>query len=185
MKKRDFRAAFGKPDADFVSCVQYTLRRLREEEERPMKRKLSLSAAIAVAACLIVATAALAAASHWGLFDFLNQGGDSGALPEAAEIVATDPPQEGGEGELASFKLREAVYDGEYVYMVVDATPADGILLLGPGLLPPDAMRDLTKEDSDAMTIGEYAGENDLQMAIVGISTAAAAEGAEDASRSS
>ena len=41
-------------------------------------------------------------------------------------------------------------------------------------------MRDLTKEDSDAMTIGEYAEANDLQMAIVGISTAAAAEGAED-----
>ena len=180
MKKRDFRTAFGKPDADFVSCVQNTLHRLREEE-RPMKRKLSLSAAIAVAACLIVATAALAAASHWGLFDFLNQGAGSGTLPEAAEIVATDPPQEGGAGKLASFRLREAVYDGEYVYMVVDATPADGILLLGPGLLPPDAMRDLTKEDSDAMTIGEYAGENDLQMAIVGISTAAAAEGAEDA----
>lgn len=181
MKKRDFRAAFGKPDADFVSCVQYTLRRLREEEERPMKRKLRLSAVIAVAACLILATAAFAAVSHWGLFDFLNQGAGSGALPEAAEIVATDPPQQGGEGKLASFKLRETVYDGEYVYMVVDATPADGILLLGPGLLPPDAMRDLTKEDSDAMTIGEYAEANDLQMAIVGISTAAAAEGAEDA----
>lgn len=181
MKKRDFRAAFGKPDAGFVSCVQYTLRRLREEEERPMKRKLRLSAVIAVAACLILATAAFAAVSHWGLFDFLDQGGDSGALPEAAEIVATDPPQEGGAGELASFRLRETVYDGEYVYMVVDATPADGILLLGPGLLPPDAMRDLTKEDSDAMTIGEYAEANDLQMAIVGISTAAAAEGAEDA----
>ena len=180
MKKRDFRAAFGKPDADFVSRVQYTLRRLREEEERPVKRKLRLSAAIAVAACLIVATAAFAAASQWGLFDFLDQGGDSGTLPEAAEIVATDPPQEGGAGKLASFKLREAVYDGEYVYMVVDATPADGMLLLGPDMLPPDAMRDLTKEDSDAMTIGEYAEANDLQMAIVGISTAAAAEGAED-----
>ena len=74
MKKRDLRAAFGKPDADFVSCVQYTLRRLREEEERPVKRKLRLSAAIAVAACLILATAAFAAASHWGLFDFLDQG---------------------------------------------------------------------------------------------------------------
>ena len=181
MKKRDFRTAFGKPDADFVSCVQYTLRRLREEEERPMKRKLRLSAAIAVAACLILATAAFAAASHWGLFDFLDQGAGSGTLPEAAEIVATDPPQEGGEGELASFRLRETVYDGEYVYMVVDATPADGMLLLGPDMLPPDAMRDLTKEDSDAMTIGEYAEANDLQMAIVGISTAAAAEGAEDA----
>ena len=85
---------------------------------------MSLSAAIAVTACLILATAALAVANHWGLFDFLNSGQSGGALPEAAEIVATDPPQEGGEGELASFKLREAVYDGEYVYMVVDATPA-------------------------------------------------------------
>ena len=180
MKKQDFRAAFGKPDADFVSRVQYTLRRLREEEERPVKRKLRLSVAIAVAACLIVATAAFAAASHWGLFDFLNQGAGSGTLSEAAEIVATDPPQEGGEGELASFRLREAVYDGEYVYMVVDATPADGMLLLGPDMLPPDEMRNMTRDDSIPMTIGEYAEANDLQMAIVGISTAAAAEGAED-----
>ena len=177
MKNRDFRAAFGEPDAAFVSTVQDTLRRLREEEQRPMKRKLSLSAAIAVAACLILATAALAAANHWGLFDFLNSGQSGGALPEAAEIVATDPPQVGGEGELASFKLREAVYDGEYVYMVVDATPAEGLLLLGPDALPPDPMRNMTKDESTSMTIGEYAEANDLQMAIVGIGNAAAAEG--------
>ena len=144
MKKRDFRAAFGKPDAEFVSRVQYTLRRLREEEERPVKRKLRLSAAIAVAACLIVATAALAAASHWGLFDFLDQGGDSGALPEAAEIVATDPPQEGGAGELASFRLRETVYDGEYVYMVVDANACGRSLAAraGPAAAGRDARSD-------------------------------------------
>ena len=68
MKKRDFRAAFGKPDAGFVSCVQYTLRRLREEEERPVKRKLRLSAAIAVAACLILATAAKKTSGASGRF---------------------------------------------------------------------------------------------------------------------
>ena len=139
-----------------------------------MKRKLSLSAAIAVAACLILATAALAAANHWGLFDFLNSGQSGGALPEAAQIVATDPPQEGGEGALASFKLREAVYDGEYVYMVVDVTPAEGLLLLGPDALPPDPMSNMTKDASTSMTIGEYAEANDLQMAVVGIGNAAA-----------
>ena len=124
-----------------------------------------------MAACLILATAAFAAVSHWGLFDFLNQGAGSGTLSEAAEIVATDPPQEGGAGNWLPSGCAKPYNDGEYVYMVVDATPADGLLLLGPGLLPPDAMRNLTKEDSDAMTIGEYAGENDLHMAIVGIST--------------
>ena len=181
MKKRDFRTAFGKPDADFVSCVQNTLHRLREEE-RPMKRKLSLSAAIAVAACLIVATAALAAASHWGAVRLPESGGRQRRAAGSGGDRRHRPAAGGAaRGKLASFRLREAVYDGEYVYMVVDATPADGLLLLGPGLLPLDAMRNLTKEDSDAMTIGEYAGENDLQMAIVGISTAAAAEGAEDA----
>ena len=106
MNKRDFRKAFGKPDAAFVSTVENTLRRLREEEERPVKRKLRLSAAIAVAACLILTAAAFAAATHWGLFDFLNQGQDDGVLPEAAEIVVTAPPQEGGQGDLATFHLR-------------------------------------------------------------------------------
>ncbi len=38
----------------------------------------------------------------------------AGQLPEAAEIVVTAPPQEGSEGDLATFRLREAVYDGEY-----------------------------------------------------------------------
>ena len=54
------------------------------------------------------------------------------------------------------------------------------MLLLGPDMLPPDEMRNMTRDDSIPMTIGEYAEANDLQMAIVGISTAAAAEGAED-----
>lgn len=179
MKSRDFRRAFGKPDADFVSTLQGTLRRLREEEERPMKRKWSLSAAIALAACLIFASAALAAANHWGLFDFLNQWRDAGTLPEAAQIVVADPPQAGGEGALASFRLREAVYDGEYAYLIVDATPAEGLLLLGPDALPPDGMRSLTRDDSSPLTIGEYAEANGLQMAVVSLHLAADAEGLE------
>ena len=127
MNKRDFRKAFGKPDAAFVSTVENTLRRLREEEERPVKRKLRFSAAIAIAACLILTAVAFAAANHWGLFDFLDhKPGGSGVLPEAADIVATDPPQEGGAGELASFKLREAVYDGEYIYMDNPKGEGDG-----------------------------------------------------------
>lgn len=178
MNKRDFRNAFGKPDAAFVSTVETTLRRLREEE-RPVKRKLRLSAAIAVAACLILTAAAFAAATHWGLFDFLNQGHDGGVLPEAAEIVATNPPQEGGEGELATFRLREAVYDGEYAYIIVDVTPRKGLLLYGPSSGPKDPMSDLTGDDSIPMTIGEYAEKNDLQMASVAVSTALDALGEE------
>ena len=179
MNKRDFRKAFGKPDAAFVSTVENTLRRLREEEERPVKRKLRLSAAIAVAACLILTAAAFAAATHWGLFDFLNQGQDDGVLPEAAEIVVTAPPQEGGQGDLATFRLREAVYDGEYAYMIVDVTPREGLLLYGPSYGPNDLMSDLTGDDSIPMTIGEYAEKNDLQMASVAVSTALDALGEE------
>ena len=61
MKKRDFRRAFGDPDAAFVFTVKNTLRRLDEEEKKPVKRKMRVSAAIAVAACLIISTAAFAA----------------------------------------------------------------------------------------------------------------------------
>ena len=180
MKKRDFRRAFGDPDAAFVSTVKNTLRRLDEEEKKPVKRKMRVSAAIAVAACLIISTAAFAAANRWGLFDFLNQGqSDSAPLPEAIEILATEPPQEGGTGELAGFQLREAVYDGEYAYLVVDVTPRQELLLIGPGYGLEDPMRLMTGDSANSLTIGEYAEQNGLQMAYVTISSALDALGEE------
>ena len=180
MKKRDFRRAFGDPDTAFVFTVKNTLRRLDEEEKKPVKRKMRVSAAIAVAACLIISTAAFAAANHWGLFDFLNQGqSDSAPLPEAIEILATEPPQEGGTGELADFQLREAVYDGEYAYLVVDVTPRQELLLIGPSYGLEDPMRLMTGDSANSLTIGEYAEQNDLQMAYVTISSALDALGEE------
>ena len=180
MKKRDFRRAFGDPDAAFVSTVKNTLRRLDEEEKKTVKRKMRVSAAIAVAACLIISTAAFAAANHWGLFDFLNQGqSDSAPLPEAIEILATEPPQEGGTGELADFQLREAVYDGEYAYLVVDVTPRQELLLIGPSYGLEDPMRLMTGDSANSLTIGEYAEQNNLQMAYVTISSALDALGEE------
>ena len=180
MKKRDFRRAFGDPDAAFVFTVKNTLRRLDEEEKKPVKRKMRVSAAIAVAACLIICTAAFAAANRWGLFDFLNQGqSDSAPLPEAIEILATEPPQEGGTGELAGFQLREAVYDGEYAYLVVDVTPRQELLLIGPGYGLEDPMRLMTGDSANSLTIGEYAEQNGLQMAYVTISSALDALGEE------
>ncbi len=180
MKKRDFRRAFGDPDAAFAFTVKNTLRRLDEEEKKPVKRKMRVSAAIAVAACLIISTAAFAAANHWGLFDFLNQGqSDSAPLPEAIEILATEPPQEGGTGELAGFQLREAVYDGEYAYLVVDVTPRQELLLIGPSYGLEDPMRLMTGDSANSLTIGEYAEQNDLQMAYVTISSALDALGEE------
>ena len=180
MKKRDFRRAFGDPDAAFVFTVKNTLRRLDEEEKKPVKRKMRVSAAIAVAACLIISTAAFAAANHWGLFDFLNQGQSGSApLPEAIEILATEPPQEGGSGELAGFQLREAVYDGEYAYLVVDVTPKQELLLIGPGYGLEDPMRLMTGDSANSLTIGEYAGQNGLQMAYVTVSSALDALGEE------
>ena len=180
MKKRDFRRAFGDPDTAFVFTVKNTLRRLDEEEKKPVKRKMRVSAAIAVAACLIISTAAFAAANHWGLFDFLNQGqSDSAPLPEAIEILATEPPQEGGTGELADFQLREAVYDGEYAYLVVDVTPRQELLLIGPSYGLEDPMRLMTGDSANSLTISEYAEQNNLQMAYVTISSALDALGEE------
>lgn len=101
----------------------------------------------------------------------------AGQLPEAAEIVVTAPPQEGSEGDLATFRLREAVYDGEYAYMIVDVTPREGLLLYGPSSGPKDPMSDLTGDGSIPMTIDEYAGKNGLQMASVAVSTALEALG--------
>lgn len=161
MKKDDFRQAFGTPDAAFTSKVETTLRKLRAEEEKPVK-KFRISIAVAVAACLLLAAVGFATVNHWGIFDFINRYNVK-MLPEAVDIVATDIPQEGGETELAQFSLREAIYDGQHIYMIVDVKPQEGILLLGVDSSPEDSMSDLLDKDSN-LSIEAYAEENNLTM---------------------
>ena len=80
---------------------------------------------------------------------------------------------------MAGFQLREAVYDGEYAYLVVDVTPRQELLLIGPSYGLEDPMRLMTGDSANSLTIGEYAEQNNLQMAYVTISSALDALGEE------
>lgn len=69
-KRKELQSVFGNADPGFVNAVNRTLETIkREEEERHMK-KFSTGLAIAIA-CIMLATAALAAANQWGVFDFV------------------------------------------------------------------------------------------------------------------
>ena len=68
---------------------------------------------------------------------------------------------------------------GEYAYLVVDVTPKQELLLIGPGYGLEDPMRLMTGDSANSLTIREYAGQNGLQMAYVTVSSALDALGEE------
>lgn len=168
MNNRDMRRAFGTPDAEFSGRVNATLRAIMKEE-KPV-RKIRIGIAIALGACLLLAAVGLAAASHLGLLDFVNNLADVNILPDATDLVQTNVPQIGGETEYATFSLREAIYDGEYAYMLFDVKPKEGVLLLGVDSDPAYSMQDLTREES-GLTIEAYAAANNLRMIYTNIGT--------------
>lgn len=171
----DLKNAFGKADDGFVSNVYQTLASLQaSEERRTVKRSgFRLAAAIAVI-CILSTVTVLAATNTWGILDFLTGRGQAIVLPEAADMVQEDVAQSGGQTEFGSFEVREAIYDGRNVYLVIDVKPSNPkYLLLGPDASPLDPIGNLGPSFSDKSgTIADYAKDNHLEMinTSVGIS---------------
>ena len=165
----ELRHAFPEPDERFQACVRRTLQTLSQEdaqkERLPMKRAKLRVGALVAAAVLLLSTVGVAAASlRYGVFDFLRQAdGSPAVLPEATalvqtEVPQTEVPQTAGAAKTA-FSLREAVYDGGAVHMVIEARPADDhVLLIGPDCLLTEPASTLGV--SDEGTIAEYAAAN-------------------------
>lgn len=165
----ELRHAFPEPDERFQACVRRTLQTLSQEDAQkerfPMKRTKLRVGALVAAAVLLLSTVGVAAASlRYGVFDFLRQAdGSPAVLPEAmalvqTEVPQTEVPQTAGAAETA-FSLREAVYDGGAVHMVIEARPAgDHVLLIGPDCLLTEPASTLGV--SDEGTIAEYAAAN-------------------------
>lgn len=160
-KKEDFIKAIGPADARFEASIHQTLGEMqRKEDEKPMKR-ISVSFAI-VLTIILLAAMAMAAATQWGVFDFIaNQQGEGKVLEEAAALLQSDLPQEGGQAEGATFTLREAVYDGKELYMVVAVTPKDAqTMLLGVDATPSDSMVNMGPQfEGVTASIEEYAAQ--------------------------
>lgn len=165
ISKNNFKNAFGEADVQFKNNVQQTLKKIEENEEINLMKKKSLRWAVTVAvACMMITTTAVAAIINpWGIFDFLsNRRNNVEILPDASQIVQDDVEQTGGQSELAAFTVRQAVFDGKYVYIAVAVKPANPKdMLLGTDAMPSDPIGNMGPLFADKnISIAEYALEN-------------------------
>ncbi|HHV99343.1 MAG TPA: hypothetical protein GXX36_07190 [Clostridiaceae bacterium] len=174
----DLKNAFGQADDSFVNNVYNTLAGMQTNESRKPVKKIGfrLLAAIVIAFMLSCGTV-LAFTNTWGILDFLRERWNGvKVLPEAAEMVQKDVSQKGSQTEFAAFVVREAVFDGKNIFIVVDAKPSSPeYLLLGPDAYPSDPISNMGPLFSDKTgTIADYAQENNKKMinTSVGISGA-------------
>ncbi len=164
----DFRRDMGSAGPAFEASVRRTLAQLQaNEEEHPVKK---LSTGLVIVLCiLVIITAAVAAASQWGIFDFLSYRGQMNqVLPAAQQIVQTQVPQQSGATEYAAFTLREAIYDGEKSYLVLAATPLkENVMLVGPDTDPEDCIGDLGPQFADSeLCVADYAHQQGKDLLV-------------------
>jgi len=164
----DLKNAFGQADDSFVNNVYHTLAGIQTNENRKPVKKIGsrLVAVIAIVFMLSCGTV-LAFTNTWGILDFLRERWNGvKVLPEAAEMVQKDVSQKGSQTEFASFVVREAVFDGKNIFIIVDAKPSSPeYLLLGPDAYPSDPISNMGPLFSDKTgTIADYAQENNKEM---------------------
>jgi hypothetical protein len=161
---KELKYAFGKADDDFVNNVYHTLIGIQSNKDgKPVKKIYFRSVAVIAIVCILSAGTALAFTNTWGILDFLSgRRTDVKVLPEASAIVQKEVSQEGNKTDIAAFTSREAVYDGQSVYIVLDVKPSSpDYLLLGPDAYPSDHIANMGPIFSgETGTIADYAREN-------------------------
>lgn len=164
----ELKNAYGQADDGFVKNVYHTLGHMQINKSRkPVNKLVFRLAAAIVIVCVLSAGTVLAFTNAWGILDFLSERRiDIEVLPEAVDIVQRDIPQKGSQTEYATFTVREAVYDGKSVYIVVDVKPTSPeYLLLGPDAFPSDLIGNMGPHFSGKTgTIADYARENNKEM---------------------
>ncbi len=138
MNARDWKGAFGPTPESFKQKVSFALKDAKEG--KPVKKIKAATVAALALTVILLAAVAYAAAAKWGLLSFLEYRYNLAMPPEAKGAIQTDLPQTGGEEAEVSFKVREALYDGIRLHLIVEARPkAPGkVLLIGPGMNPGD-----------------------------------------------
>lgn len=163
----NLKNAFGKADDGFENNVYRTLATLQKAEEKKTMKRISLRWAAAIAiACMMITTTALALSNTWGVLDFITGRSNIKVLPDAVEIIEKNVPQKGGQSERAAFMVREAVFDGQNIYIVVEIKPSrPEYLLLGTDANPSDPVENMGPLFSgNDGTIANYAHENNKVM---------------------
>lgn len=134
---------------------------MHEKEERPVRSK-KFVAIVLVAALMLSVSVGIA--EGLGLFDFLAQKMGQAVLPGANDLVRTDVAY--GETEDVTFTIKQAVYDGKAVALMVEMRAKDdNTMLMGPAWSPDEQigwyegfMEGI--DANDERTFAQYATEN-------------------------
>ena len=170
MNERDLTRVLTEHVAD-VRLPDEAVRRIRMavKEEKPVKKKMNVALALVMAMLLL---ASVAVAAGMGMLDFLSWKMGQSVLPGAEEIVLSDVTR--GETEHVTYVVKQAVYDGRSVSLMVEMRPKDeGTLLLPEAWdidLPYGALAYDTEAEmmADPRTIAEYAADNGYTRIIEG-----------------
>ncbi len=129
----------------------------REKEANPVKMKKFVAIALAMVLAL---SATVAVATELGMFDFLARMMGQEVLPEAHELLKSDVAY--GETEHVTYTVKQAVYDGKSVSMLVEMQAKDEETFLLGRNWHPDApiSQFIDGLDNDPRTVAQYAADN-------------------------
>lgn len=149
MKREEFARRL-REETDCVHAsqqlMQRTLRAAQGKEQKVyMKKKISLAIVFTLIAVML-GTAALAAASRWGMLDFMDRYAVEHYIPEDAQTYV-ETNVAAMENEWVTVNVRELYYDGRTSRMTVDVTPKDkNVLIVGEDVSLSDPFINLTHE---------------------------------------
>ena len=131
------------------------------KEERPVRSKKFAAIVLAV---MLALSASVGIAEELGLFDFLSRMMGQTVLPGANELVRTDVAY--GETDDVIYTIKQAVYDGKSVSLLVEMKAKDDkTFLMGQAWMPEEPIRDYQYftvgiDPNDERTIAQYAADH-------------------------
>ncbi len=170
MSDRDWKVAFGPTPDAFKQKVSFTLHKVKED--KPVKKIKMATVVAMVMIVLLLAAVAYAAATQWGVFSFLEYRYDKQMPPEAKDALQTNVPQTGGEEADVAFKVREALYDGEQLHVIIEARPKDAgkVLLMAFDEMPGDLVSNNGPVyEGDKRTFEQVASEEGKSLISIGL----------------
>ena len=133
----DFRKAFPDMDAGFENAAHRALAALpKGKENRSMKYKPLIAFAL-LAVVLLMGVGVAATWERWSLNDFIPSGRITATQDQWQQMVEAFQPVT-VEGDMMKVTVREALYDGFALYMVVDMQPRNAGMFLVSNLVELD-----------------------------------------------
>ncbi len=162
MTERDLRRVLDESVQDLrLSDAARRSIRLATREEKKMTHKKTWAIILAVT-LMLMSTVALAA--ELGMFDFLNRNMGQEVLPGADKLVQSDVAC--GETDDVIYTVKQAMYDGKSVALLVEMRPKDDkTFLMGEAWWGEDPIGGYlydTEEErlAETRTIAQYAADN-------------------------